>query len=71
MKEELDNLRRDNNKHESVCPATRSYDCCPRKWKESRVETSDPLLFDVSTFYYDQEEEEGRRDKCTGLGGWL
>lgn len=62
VKEELDALR---TKHESASPESSYAAGGIGEWEESQVETSDPLLFDVSTFWYDHEEDAGER----GTGG--
>ena len=70
VKQELGTLRRGNIKHESVSPPTTSYYSGPKEWEESLVETSNSLLFDVSTFFYNQEEER-RPEESYGLSPLL
>lgn len=62
VKAELDTLRM---KHESASPESSYGVSGTGEWQECRVETSDPLLFDVSAFCYDHEEDAGQR----GTGG--
>jgi hypothetical protein len=70
VKQELGTLRRGNIEHESVSPPIRSYYSGPEELEESLVETSNQLLFDVSTFLYNQEEE-GRPEETNGLSPLL
>ena len=48
MRQELEIHQRPNSKYESVAPVPRSYQFGIGEWDESRVATSNPLLFDVS-----------------------
>jgi hypothetical protein len=51
--------------HERVSVPTRSYYSGPKEWEESFVEISNPLLFDVSKIFYNQEEG-GRPEETMG-----
>jgi AP-1-like factor len=68
LKQELEIQRRGTIMHERVSVPTRSYYSGPKEWEESFVETSNPFLFDVfdvSPFFYNQEEE-GRPEETMG-----
>jgi AP-1-like factor len=54
VKQELDLLRR---RHESHSPEGSYVASSIREWEECRTEPTDPLLFDVSAFCYEPEDE--------------
>ncbi|KIN05506.1 hypothetical protein OIDMADRAFT_112975 [Oidiodendron maius Zn] len=55
VKQELDQLRRKNESHS---PEDSSYAASSiREWEECQTEPTDPLLFDVSAFCYEPEDE--------------
>jgi hypothetical protein len=59
VKEELETLRRQNSKQEDESPTMRSHRTSVREWEELHLDISNPLLFNVSPFYYDQERSYG------------
>jgi len=70
VKSELDRLRKENARLQGTHPAsniTREYHSShghgQREWDESKVGILDPLLFDMSTFCFDQEDGEGHHRK--------
>lgn len=52
VKQELDRMRKDNARLEGS--SSRNYQS--REWEESKPEILDPLLFDVSAFCFDQDD---------------
>jgi AP-1-like factor len=59
VKEELQTLRRRNSKQEDESAATRRHHTSAREWKESDMEISNPLMYNISSFCYDQDEAAG------------
>lgn len=58
VKQELDKLRKDNAGGEG----SSSRNIQTREWEQSKPEILDPLLFDVSAFCFDQEDNSDRRE---------
>lgn len=58
MKTELETLRRRNSRQERVPLASGSYDPSSNEWANGQMETSNPLLFNVSGLYNDQELDD-------------
>lgn len=58
VKQELDTLRKNNTKSEG----SSSRDFQAREWGHSKPEILDPLLFDVSAFCFDQEDDSDLKE---------
>lgn len=63
VKQELDKLWKDKRleKFEDSSKSNHSCDGDSSEWDASRDEAMDPLLFDVSAFCYDQEDDKDRK----------
>jgi len=66
VKQELDRLRKDSKRPEKFEDSSKSYhsgdgDSGSGEWEASKEEVMDPLLFDVSAFCYDPEDDEDHR----------
>jgi len=59
VKAELDSLRKDGSKNDSSSHHSRNY--ASKGWEESKGEILDPLLFDVSAFCFDQDDDQGEK----------
>lgn len=60
VKQELETLRKESSHAGGLSHNLRSY---PSKgWEESKGEILDPLLFDVSAFCFDQDDDQGGKD---------
>jgi AP-1-like factor len=57
VKQELDKLRKNNTRSEG---SSRNFES--REWEQSKPEILDPLLFDVSAFCFDQEDNSDRKE---------
>jgi len=58
VKQELDKLRKDKDGLETSPLSSKSYQPNTQIWDPSKEEIMDPLLFDVSAFCYDQEDDD-------------
>lgn len=60
VKQELDKLRKENARLENLSGSSKHYSS--KDWEQSKGEILDPLLFDVSAFCFDQDENHSRRE---------
>ncbi|CAL3972705.1 hypothetical protein PZA11_004245 [Diplocarpon coronariae] len=53
VKQQLDRMLKDNDRREGLTRV-----CQPKEWEDSKGEIIDPLLFDASDFYFDQDDQD-------------